>query len=356
MKLSSISIVSRVFLMVCISFLSVHVLASDMIVGRVTDSKNQPIEFATVALINPKTKEMVKGEVCNVNGEFKLDKLKSGAYTLSVSMIGYSKNEKETIVIDATKNRVIKKDIILNETVHQLAEVNVKAKKMFIEQTVDKMVVNPEASITSTNESVYEILKKLPGVTIDNNDNISLKGKEGVKVLIDEKPTYVSADQLAILLKGMQGKNVERIEIMENPPARFDAEGNSGIINIKTKHLKAPGFNGSVNGGLSYSNKLRENGGLDLNMNVGKLNVYDSYSYHDWRGWNSMEGTRRFTSTSMAGQYQLIYNKGDYDGRGHNYKVGADYFIKKNHVVSVMFRGNFGSNQDIENSKTSFTD
>jgi len=356
MKLSSITIVSRVFLMVCISFLSINVLASDMIIGRVTDSKNQPIEFATVALINPKTKELVKGEVCNVKGEFKLDKLKSGAYTLSVSMIGYSKNEKETIVIDATKNRVIEKNIILNETAHQLAEVKVSAKKMFIEQTVDKMVVNPEASITSTNESVYEILKKLPGVTIDNNDNISLKGKEGVKVLIDEKPTYVTADQLAILLKSMQGKNVERIEIMENPPARFDAEGNSGIINIKTKHFKAPGFNGSVNGGLSYSNKLRENGGLDLNMNFGKLNVYGSYSYDDWRGWNSMDGTRRFTSTSMAGQYQLIYNKGDYDGRGHNYTMGADYFIKKNHVVSVMFRGNFGSNLDTENSKTSFTD
>ena len=100
------------------------------------------------------------------------------------------------------------------------------AKKKFIEQTVDKMIVNPEASITAASENVYEILRKLPGVTIDNSDNISMKGKQNVKILIDEKPTYVSATQLASMLKGMQGKNVDRIEIIENPSARYDAEGN----------------------------------------------------------------------------------------------------------------------------------
>jgi len=356
MKLSSISILHRVLLVVCILFLTIQIQASDTIIGRVTDTKNQPIEFATVSLLNPQTKELVMGEVSNVKGEFKLGKLKPGTYTLSVSMIGYAKNEKEKVVIDATKNLVIEKNIILNESVHQLAEVNVSAKKMFIEQTVDKMVVNPEGSITSSTESVYEILKKLPGVTIDNNDNISLKGKDGVKILIDEKPTYVSAEQLAMLLKSMQGKNVDRIEIMENPPARYDAEGNSGIINIKTKHNKAPGFNGSVNGGLGYTSKLRENAGIDLNMNFGKLNLYGNFSYSDWRGWNSMAATRRFTTTSMAGSYQLITNRGDYDGRGYNYKAGADYFITKNHVLSVMFRGNSGSNTYTSNSNTLFTD
>jgi hypothetical protein len=356
MKPLNIAASSRNLLLICILFFSFELKATNAITGRVVDAKKQPIEFATVSLLNSNTKEFVKGEVSNQKGEFKLDKIKPGNYTLSVSMIGYAKNESETVTVDASKSNVIEKDIVLNETVHQLDEVKVVAKKKFIEQTVDKMIVNPEASITSSNENVYEILKKLPGVTIDNNDNISLKGKDGVIVMIDDKPTYVSADQLAILLKSMQGKNVDRIEIMENPPARYDAEGNSGIINIKTKHNKALGFNGSVYGGLGYSNKLRENGGIDLNMNFGKLNVYGNFSYDDWRGWNSMLGTRRFTSTSMAGSYQIIDNVGDYDGRGYNYKIGADYFIKKNHVISVMFRGNFGSDTDIDNSKTLFTD
>ena len=356
MKPLNIATSSRNLFLICILFFSFQLKATNAISGRVIDNKKQPIEFATVSLLNSKTKEFVKGEVSNQKGEFLLDKIKPGNYTLSVSMIGYAKNESETVVVDETKKNIIEKDIVLNETAHQLEEVKVVAKKKFIEQTVDKMVVNPEASITSSNENVYEILKKLPGVTIDNNDNISLKGKDGVIVMIDDKPTYVSADQLAILLKSLLGKNVDRIEIMENPPARYDAEGNSGIINIKTKHNKAPGFNGSIYGGLGYSNKLRENGGIDLNMNLGKLNLYGNFSYDNWRGWNSMLGTRRFTSTNMAGSYQIIDNLGNYDGRGYNYKIGADYFIKKNHVISIMFRGNFGSDTDIDNSKTSFTD
>jgi hypothetical protein len=348
---------NRTLALVCMVFFSNLLFAGSngIIKGKILDVKNQPIEFATATLLNSKTKTFIKGEVSNEKGEFKIDKLSPGEYLLSVTMVGYVKNEFEKVVIDS-KNTLVEKEIILQENVVQLATVEVTAKKKFIEQTVDKMVINPDASITSAGENVYEILKKLPGIDIDNNNNISLKGKQNVRVMIDDKPTYVSADQLAILLKSMQGKNVDRIEIMENPPARFVAEGNSGIINIKTRHNKAPGFNGSVNAGLSYSNKIRENAGIDMNMNFGKLNVYGNFNYSDWRGWDSMEATRRFTSTDMAGQYQLINNKGDYNGRGYNYKVGADYYFKKNQVLSVMFRGNFGSDTDTDNSKTSFTD
>ena len=346
----------RMLALLCMAFFSnlLFAVSSGVIKGKVVDTQNQPIEYATATLLNPKTNTFIKGDISNQKGEFIIDKLSPGEYLLSVTMVGYVKNESEKVVIDS-KNNLIEKNIVLKENVVQLATVQVIAKKKFIEQTIDKMVINPEASITSAGENVFEIIKKLPGINIDNNNNISLKGKQDIKVLIDDKPTYVSADQLAILLKSMQGKNVDRIEIMENPPARFDAEGNSGIINIKTKHNKAPGFNGDVNAGLSYSNKIRENGGIDMNMNFGKLNLYGNFNYSDWRGWNSTEATRRFTSTDMAGQYQLIDSKGDYNGRGYNYKVGADYFIKKNHVISVMFRSNFGSDLDTDNSYTTFT-
>ena len=319
MKLTHRSLNSRMLALICMAFFSTLLFAktSGVIKGKIMDVKNQPIEFATASLLNTKTNKFVKGEVTNDKGEFMIDQITPGEYILQVTMVGYLKNESEKMVIDS-KNTLVERNVVLKESVVQLANVAVVAKKKFIEQTVDKMVVNPDASITSAGENVYEILKKLPGITIDNNDNISLKGKENVKVMIDDKPTYLSANQLAMLLKSMQSKNVDKIEIMENPPARFDAEGNSGIINIKTKHLKAPGFNGSVNGGLSYSNKLRENAGLDLNMNFGKLNLYGNFSYDDWRGWNSMDATRRFTTTSLAGSYQLIHNLGDYDGRGYN--------------------------------------
>lgn len=323
--------------------------------GKVTDENNQPIEFATATLVNPKTKEILKGEVCNKKGEFSINKVNHGEYILSVSMLGFEKFETEKVVIDG-KSAVIEKKIVLRENSEILKDVEIVAKKQFIEQSVDKMVINPEASITSSSENVYEIIRKLPGVTVDNNENISLKGLQGVKVLIDNKPTYVSGTQLASMLKGMQGKNIDKIEIIENPSARYDAEGNSGIINIKTKHTKAPGFNGNLNAGINYASKIGWNGGLDLNMNYGKFNLYGNYSNYNWAGWNSMDASRRFTSTALKGAYQLIKNNGDYDGTSNNYKIGADYFIAKNHVISAMFRGNKGHNINDERSTTSFTD
>ncbi len=323
--------------------------------GKVVDEHNQPVEFATATLISPKTKQIVKGEVCNENGEFTIGRVSKGDYVLTVSMVGYERFETESLVVDG-KQRVIERKIVLHEHTEMLSDFVVVAKRDFIEQTVDKMVIHPDASITSASENVYEILRKLPGVSIDNNDQISLKGMQGVKVLIDDKPTYVSSTQLASILKSMQGKDVERIEIIENPSARYDAEGNSGIINIKTKHTRAPGFNGSFNAGMQVSDKVGWNGGLDLNMNFGKLNLYGNYANYHWAGWNSMYGVRRYTAAGLVGASQIIENNGIYDGSSHNYKFGADYFLAKNHVVSVMMRGNSGTNQNDLTSKTSFTD
>jgi len=356
---STIPPLKRLSVIIFFAFSFVLLLSAEttgIIKGRVIDSKNQPIEFATAALVNQETNEIVKGEVCNNKGEFVISKVIPGEYMLSVSMLGYAKTITDKIIIGKEKNSIIEKDIILKESSQQLSDVVVTAKHPFIEQTVDKIIINPEASITSASENVYEILRKLPGITIDNNDNISLKGLQGVKVLIDDKPTYVSSAQLASLLKSMQGKNVDKIEIIENPSARYDAEGNSGIINIKTKHLKAPGFNGSVNTGVNIDSKIGWNGGMDLNMNYGKLNLYGNYSNYHWSGVNGMYASRRFTSDALDGAYQLIKSDETYNGSSNNYKCGADYFIAKNHVLSAMFSGSNGSNRNIDNNNTSFTD
>lgn len=323
--------------------------------GKITDENNQPVIYATATLLDPETKQLVKGEVSNKDGEFIISRVNKGRYILVVTMIGYARSESAIITIDEKRN-VVDEKIVLRETTEQLKDVVVVGRREFIEQDVDKIVINPEVSITAASENVYEILRKLPGVTIDNSDNISLKGLQGVKILIDDKPTYVSATQLAAMLKGMQGKNVEKIEIIENPSARYDAEGNSGIINIKTKHTKAPGFNGSVNGGISQASKLGWNGGLDLNLKAGKFNVYGNYSIYNWAGKNGMIASRMFTSTALQGAYQLISNDGSYRGTSHNYKAGVDFYPAKNHVISAMFRGNHGSNADSEDNKTSFTD
>ena len=321
--------------------------------GRVIDQTKHPVEFATAALLNAKTNQLITGSMSNEKGEFVIEKVPLGEYKLSVSMMGYQKVETEPFAIVET-NHLIDKQIVLNEATHQLAEATVTAHRVFITQKADKMVINPDASIITSTDNVMDILKQLPGVSVDNNDNISLKGKQGVIVMIDDKPTYLSADQLANCLKGMQGKNVERIEIIENPSARYDAEGNSGIINIKTKHSKAPGFNGNVFGGLSLDSKLGENGGIDLSMHTGKFNLYGNYSFYDWRGWNSLDAMRQYMTGSNQGAYQQVTSYNHFHGNAHNVKIGADYNMTKNQVLSVMFRGSTGFNNGPGNTQNAF--
>lgn len=352
----SIRIMAACSMLLFLNFLQAASLTEMAVIkGKVINEKKEPVEFATAVLISPVTGEVVKGEVCNENGEFNINKIEKGEYVLSVSMVGYRKSETAKLVVDG-KRSVIEQTIVLSEQVEALKAVEVVGKKEFIEQTADKIVIRPDASISSASENVYELLRKLPGVSIDNNDNISLKGMQGVRVMIDGKPTYLSASQLASWLKSMQGRDVEKIEIIENPSAGYDAEGNSGIINIKTNHSRAPGFNGTVNGGLSYGRKLGGNGGLNLNMNSGKFNVYGNYSTNHWAGWNTMEAVRRFTGTALKGSSQLVNNEGSYSGSSNNYKAGADYFVADRHVVSVMVRGNSGSNNEGMDNVTLFRD
>ncbi len=327
--------------------------SSTNIKGKILDEFDNPVEFANAVLINPATGDIVRGEVSNDKGEFNIQKVSKGEYVLAVSMLGYTRFVSEKMQIDGRRN-TIEQVIVLHEQTERLNDVVITANRDFIQQTVDKLVINPSASITSETESVYEILSKLPGVSIDSNDNITLKGLKGVRVMIDDKPTYLSASQLATLLRSMQGKDVERIEIIENPSARYDAEGNSGIINIKTKHQKAPGFNGSVNGAVRLASKFSWNSGVDLNMNYGKLNVYGSFANNSWSGFNGMEGIRRFTTPGMIGARQEINAESIYRGDGYNYKAGFDYYLAKNHVISGMFRGNHGKNHNDDENRSSF--
>ncbi len=151
---------------------------------------------------------------------------------------------------------------------------------MKIEQEIDRMVINVENSIVSSGNNVLEVLEKAPGVTIDRqNDQIQLKGKQGVIVLIDGKQTYLSGQDLSNLLKSTQSENIEKIEIITNPSSKYDASGNSGIINIKMKKNKIYGTNGSATVGAGYGKFAKKNSSLMLNHRVGKFNAFGNYSY-----------------------------------------------------------------------------
>ena len=139
-------------------------------------------------------------------------------------------------------------------------------------------MINVDASPTNTGLNALEVLEKSPGVTVDNDGNISLKGKQGVMILIDGNPTYMSGADLAALLKNMQSSSLDQIEIMTNPPAKYDAAGNSGIINIKTKKGIVKGMNGIVMLGYTQGLYGRFNGGVNLNYRNDKVNLFGGYN------------------------------------------------------------------------------
>src|SRR5205085_9918157 len=155
-----------------------------------------------------------------------------------------------------------------------LQEVTVYAKKPFIQLFPDKTVVNVDAALTNTGATLMEVLEKSPGVTLDRNGNISLKGKQGVLIMIDGKPSQLSGSDLNNLLSGMTAAQVDQIEIMDNPPSKYDASGNAGIINIKTKKNRQKGFNGNVSLALGQGKFSRTVNSININHYSGKVNVF----------------------------------------------------------------------------------
>jgi TonB-dependent Receptor Plug Domain. len=152
--------------------------------------------------------------------------------------------------VDAGTTSLELEPVVLIERTEALKSVTVSATRPLIEQKIDRMVVNVDAFVSNAGANALEVLEKTPGVQVDKDGNISLKGKQGVVVMLDGRPAYLSGAELANLLKGMQASQLEQIEVMTNPPAKYDAAGNSGIINIKTKKNKLKGFNGSLTAGV----------------------------------------------------------------------------------------------------------
>ncbi len=162
------------------------------------------------------------------------------------------------------------------------------------------MIINVDASPTNAGSTAMDVLERSPGVTVDKDDNISLKGKQGVTIMIDNKPTYMSSTQLASYLKSLPASAIDQIELMTNPSAKYDAAGNSGIINIKTKKNKTKGFNGSLTLTHTQGEYPKPSASLNLNYRDGKANFFLNAGYSHWEGFQNLDITRKYIDTFRA--------------------------------------------------------
>lgn len=317
--------------------------AKGKVAGAILDEKSQPFPFVNVLLLKAKDSTLAKGLAADENGKFLFDQVDAGSYMALVSMVGYQKSYSKTFsVTDQTVNLP---SFNLQPESQSLNEVTVVAKKPFIEQQIDRTVVNVENSIVSAGATALEVLERSPGVTVDQqNDKLQLRGKDGVIVQIDGKQTYLSQAELVNLLRNTPSDNIEKIELITNPSAKYDAAGNSGIINIKFKKNKNFGTNGnfSIGGGIATPGYGRGNASLALNNRKGKVSLFGTGSAFEGEGFNRQVIYRAIPYEGKTTIFNMD-SKSDWRSRNYNYRVGMDYFATDKTTIGVLFSGFYNS-------------
>lgn len=314
-----------------------------------------PINSASVNLLNSKDSSLVKAVLSNDSGRFIIKQDKIGTYILQVQAVGYDNYYSSSFSYE--KSKITIPNIALTEKKQDMNAVTVSTQKPFIQQQIDKTIVNIANSVTAVGSNVWEVLDKVPGVIVDNSNNaISLQGKSGVMIYIDGKPTYLSGDQLSNLLKGMDANSIQNIEVMTHPPAQYDAAGNAGIINIVTKKSKVKGLNGSLTAGYGQGRFPRQNYNGNINYRNGKVNVYGNLGFSKAKNWNTNRITRDFdasTTTPAITSAQNAYNKNKWED--YSYKIGVDYYIDTVNTLGVSVNGDVNPNKGMGTNTTYFS-
>lgn len=320
----------KAFVFLFTLFLAQTSFAQKNITGTVKDIQNETVPGATVRLLKVTDSTLVKGEMTNENGKFQLNNLLDGTYVLSITAIGQKPYKSVSLTInDAHPNIILPIIVLLPAKDISLKEVVVTAKRPLMERDIDKTIVNVDAMISAASSNTLEVLEKTPGITVSNDGDISLNGKSGVLVLIDGRATYMSGADLATYLKSLPGGLLDKIELMDNPPAKYDAAG-SAIINIRLKKNRVGGFTGNISEGYSQGVYGKNNGAINLNYLYKKVNLFVNVGYNEDKGYNNDINKREFynTENNLVSSIDLSnYNK--FARHSFSTRLGMDYAFSK---------------------------
>ncbi|MEO7313201.1 MAG: TonB-dependent receptor [Chitinophagaceae bacterium] len=316
------------------------------------------LDAATVSLLKANDSSLVKMAITDKSGHFEVENLADGKYLVLVTSVAYENAYSQPFELTTQKHIVELPAFVLSEAGKALKNVTVTVKKPFVEQKLDRTIVNVDAMASNTGLTVLDVLEKSPGISVDKDGNISLKGKQGVMILMDGKPTYLGGQDLVNLLKSMPSNQLELLEIMTNPPAKFDAAGNSGIINLKTKKNKARGYNGSVSLGYGQGVYAKTNSSVNLNYRNGKWNLFGNYGYNFSKNFQDILLTRNFKDKNTL-DLLSVFEQNAMQLRQNtfqSYKAGADFYINNKTTLGFVYNGFTNPGTEYNNNTTNIFD
>jgi hypothetical protein len=322
-------------------------------VTGIVQENNKPLSLVNISLLRTRDSIIEKATVTDNKGSYKFENVHPGSYILNASGIGYAQ-QFLSITIKSADDHIELPAFTLIPVAKQLDEVTITGKRPFVEQKIDRTVINVAGSIIASGSTALEVLEKAPGITIDRqNDQIIFRGKEGVIVQLDGKQTYLSMSDVVAMLRSMPSENIDRIELITNPSAKYDAAGNSGIIDIRLKKNTNIGTNGSISVGAGSGRYGRQRGNFQINHRTQKLNVFGSYSANkDGNYWNF-----DITKKQPDGpQFNFIQQLSPirFKNHGQNAKAGIDYFVNKKTIVGIVWTGFWTTSREKSPAEASF--
>ncbi len=323
---------------ICTSVYSQSIKSKGIISGSLVNEDQEPIVYATIGLLSSKDSLLVKGSITDEEGNFVFENVAFGSYLLEISHVGYKKFRSRVFTLNEAGNTINEKKIILEKSGIALDAVTVTAQSSFIEKRSDKTVLNIEKSVLSAGNTALEILRRAPGVNVDNFGNISLRGRQGILVMINGKSTFLNSEELLTLLRTTDGNSIGTIELIPNPSSKYDASGSSGIINIKLKKNRSYGTNGNIGAGVGYGEDSKTNTSLSLNHRNEKVNIHGSYNFSNNNTLTILDLLRE---NVLDDEVTFFDQNGDSRNRftNNSYKAGIDWFINEKNTLGLTVNG-----------------
>jgi iron complex outermembrane recepter protein len=303
--------------------------------------EQSPVENATVELRRLKDSSLVKIALTDKSGQAAFENIKPGSYFLKATLVNFKPQSGPAFDLPAAERLVKAPPMQLEQAGRQLETVTVSTKKPFIQKLSDRIVVNVENSIVSAGSSAMDVLERSPGVNVDQNDNITLRGKSGVIIMVDGKPSAMTGTDLANYLKGLPSSALERIDIITNPSSKYDASGNSGIIDIRMKKDQRLGINGTFTAGYGQGVYPKANIGSTFNYRNKKINLFGSYNYAYRVGLNNLLLDRSFYDNGVYNGGDLKDNYSKSPVNSNTARIGMDYTPSKKTIIGFVVNANF---------------